>query len=120
MANAQFTKNDGSGAYVFAQNPEVPYSVKTVEHGYSRARLSNASLKIYIGVDKKEFELDFINISASQKDSLLAFYTTKAYFRFYEDSAINVYTEVWFKNPPDIQLDQNNITYTVKISLEEI
>jgi len=121
MANCQFTNSAGAGAYVFAQNPELPYSVKTVEHGYSRTRLSNASLKIYIGTDKKQFDLDFINITKSQVDSMVAFYTAKAYFRFYEDSAISAtYFNVWFKSPPDFSKDENDSTYSGKISIEEI
>ena len=121
MANCQFTNSAGTNAYVFAQNPELPYLVKTIENGYSRSRLANGSLKVYIGVDKKNFELDFVNITKSQVDSMVAFYTAKAYFRFYEDSAISAtYFNVWFKSPPDFSKDENDSTYSGKISIEEI
>lgn len=121
MANCQFTNSSGTGAYIFAQNPELPYQVKTLETGYSRARLANGSLKVYIGVDKKNFELDFVNITKSQVDSMVAFYIAKKYFRFYEDSAISAtYFNVWFKSPPDFSKDENDSTYSGKISIEEI
>ena len=52
---------------------------------------------------------------------MVAFYIAKEYFRFYEDSAISAtYFNVWFKSPPDFSKDENDSTYSGKISIEEI
>jgi len=88
MGNCKFeyTADDSSTTfnYTFEQNPELPFNIYTKKLGEKKYRLNNQSLKIYKGVEKYFIDLNFLHLTADQKNNMVG-YNDKI-FNFYVDS----------------------------------